>query len=153
MRIFIDSDACPVKDEIMRIAQEEKVMAYFVSSTNHFFAVKGGAIYYQWVLVDHEKEALELYIANEINAGDVVITQDYRLASMVLGKKGYVITPRGRHIDQENIEFLLFKKDIHSKVFRTFCKLNGNKSLHEEDRLLFSLKLLELINSLQKEGY
>ncbi len=153
MRIFVDSDACPVKEEIMKIAQAEKVMAYFVSSTRNFFVVKEGAVYYQWVLADQGKEALELYIANQINAGDIVITHDYGLASMVLGKKGYVMTPRGRRIDQDNIEFLLFRKHVHSKVFRTFCKLNGSKSLHEEDRLLFSLKLLELINCSQKEGY
>ncbi len=152
MKIFVDSDSCPVKQEIMQIAQTLKIKTYFVSTECHFFVVESNSLYYQWVCVDQVQDRSDIYIANHIQPGDIVITQDYGLASLVLGKRACVMTFRGRRIDHDNIEFLLFKKSIHSKIFRSACKLNGEKVMNEEDRELFAEKLNDLLISLKKEG-
>lgn len=152
MRIFVDADSCPVKEEIVRVAQHLQVMTYFVSNRKRFFLVKENYLYYQWVVIGEENQAFEMYILDNIVAGDTVVTEDYRIANLVLAKKGSVITFRGRQINHDNIEFLLFKRHVDHKVLKNHRKTEENKTFHMEDRVLFSLKLAELLNSLKKEG-
>jgi len=152
MRIFIDSDACPVIEEIMRVTQENQVNSYFVSTANQFFVVKDSPIYYHWVLVDDKEDTVDSFIAKYVEAGDVVITQNYELALSVINKGVKVITNRGRYINDDNIDFLLFMKRIRTRIINAGRKYECFSAMECEDRDLFSVKLIELINCIKKEG-
>jgi len=152
MRIFIDSDACPVIEEIMCIVQENKVNSYFVSTVNQFFVVKENPIYYHWILVDNKEDTVGSFIAKHVEAGDIVITQNYEIALSIINKGVKIITNRGRYINNDNIDFLLFMKRIRTQIINAGRKLECFSAMQCEDRTLFSVKLIELINSIKKEG-
>ena len=109
MKIFVDADACPVKEAIVEIARKNKVDVVFVVSTAGYFDRGWDA---EKVLVDSLPQAVDIAIINRVEAGDVVVTQDYGLAALVLGKHGKAISPRGYIFNDRNIDRVLQQKHI-----------------------------------------
>ncbi|OEF96211.1 DUF188 domain-containing protein [Desulfuribacillus alkaliarsenatis] len=147
MKILVDADTCPVSDEIMRVSQLYKINTYFVATTNRLFLITGESIYYQWHFVDQSKYSTDIFIANNIDKGDIIITQNYQLAMLALAKKGIVMTYRGRIIESDNIDFLLYKRNVYPKTSQSKRPIISQQ-MDVEDRILFKNKLIELINSL-----
>lgn len=108
MRIFVDADVCPVKQEIMSIALKFHFNVHFVASYNHLSDKKYGG---DWTFVDTGKEAVDLYIVNHVKKDDVVVTQDIGLAGILLKKGVHVITPRGK-------QYTVLKQHYNSAIFR-----------------------------------
>lgn len=98
--IVVDGDACPVKAEIAETARQFKVPVLMVSSFDHFLQGGEGV---RTVQVDRSDQSADLYIANHIKPYDVVITQDYGLAALALGKRCYVLSFRGREFNDRDI--------------------------------------------------
>jgi hypothetical protein len=97
--IFVDADACPVRNEISAIASGRRERLLFVASYNH----KPGDIkgYGEWSFVDPDAEASDMYILNHIQNKDILITHDIGLASLALQKGAVVLSPTG-HMFTEN---------------------------------------------------
>ncbi len=76
--IMVDADSCPVKEEIVEIANSFTVDAVFVASYAHMQNDLNGAV---WKFIDSSKEAADLFIMNNVKTGDAVVTQDIGLAS------------------------------------------------------------------------
>ncbi|MDO3409179.1 YaiI/YqxD family protein [Saccharibacillus sp. CPCC 101409] len=148
-RILVDADACPVKEEVKRAARTANVPAVFVSSYDHMLREQSGV---QIVRVDPGKESADLYIVNHTKAGDVVVTQDYGLAALVLAKKAFALSERGAVYDAGNIEFLLDRRHISAKVRRGGGRTKGPRKFTAEDRAVFSEKLLKLLHDLQEKS-
>ncbi len=123
MKIFVDGDACPVKEDIVTIVQEKTLQLRLgqVSSTGsgqvlEVIFVISTASYFdrywnvQTILVDALPQAVDIAIVNRMEAGDVVVTQDYGLAALVLGKTGRAISPRGYLFSNTNIDRLLYTR-------------------------------------------
>ena len=91
--IVVDGDACPVKTEIAQTARLFNIPVLLVSSYDHLLQGGEGV---RTVQVDRSDQSADLYIANHIKPYDVVITQDYGLAALALGKRCYVLSFRGR---------------------------------------------------------
>ncbi|OEH86170.1 hypothetical protein BHU72_11560 [Desulfuribacillus stibiiarsenatis] len=151
MKIYVDVDSCPVKEEIKHICQQHEIPTYFVSNRKHLFVVKEPLLHYQWVRVEGS-DGIKNYLQNHLSEGDIVISHDVKVASQALEKKSVVITFRGRVISHHNIEFLEYKKHIQLQQPIASRDSNHTDMMQQEDRLLFSIKLTELIISLQKEG-
>lgn len=148
MRILVDADACPVKDEIRHAAAKLGVPVVLVSSHDHMLREEAGV---QVVRVDRGKESADLYIVNHLRAGDLVVTQDYGLAALVLAKRAYALSERGVIYDADNIEFLLDRRHISAKVRRGGGRTKGPKKFTAEDRAAFSEKCLKLLYDLQEK--
>lgn len=148
MRILVDADACPVKDEIKRAAGFVGVPVILVSSYDHVLREEAGV---QVVRVDRGKESADLYIVNHLRAGDLVVTQDYGLAALVLAKRAYALSERGVVYDVDNIEFLLDRRYINAKVRRGGGRTKGPKKFTAEDRAAFSEKCLKILYDLQEK--
>ena len=119
MKIIIDADACPVVDIAVGIAKERNLECILVCDNTHFIQ-KDGA---ETIIVDKGADSADCRIANLTEKGDVVITQDYGLAALVLGKGGKALNQNGLIYSDTNIENLLFTRFIGKKE-----RMAGNRT-------------------------
>lgn len=119
MKIIIDADACPVVDIAVGIAKERNLECILVCDNTHFIQ-KDGA---ETIIVDKGADSADCRIANLTEKGDVVITQDYGLAALVLGKGGKSLNQNGLIYSDTNIENLLFTRFIGKKE-----RMAGNRT-------------------------
>ncbi len=135
MKIFVDADACPVKKTIVRLAKKYGIRAVFVVSTASYFD-RGWNV--EKVLVDSLPQAVDIAIVNRVEAGDVVVTQDYGLASLVLGKKSKAISPRGRIFHEQNIDRLLQQRQMRYEARKAGMRSKGPRKRSNEDDVRFT---------------
>ena len=142
MKIFVDADACPVKEAIVTIARANGVAVVFVVSLANYFE-RGWPV--ENVIVDALPQAVDIAIVNRMAAGDVVVTQDYGLALLVLGKRGQAISPRGHRFHDGNIDRLMQSRYIHAAARKAGVRLKGPKKISPEDRTRFSQNFQRLL--------
>jgi len=143
-RVYVDADACPFKDDIVEIATANGWAVTMVA--NYCHEIEGGEGI-EVVRVDREREAVDIAIANRARAGDVVITQDYGLAVIVLGKGARALSPRGRIFATGDIESLLEARHHAQKTRRAGGRLQGPPRLQPADRERFRRALESLVNA------
>lgn len=144
MKIIVDADACPVKNIIKQIAIKYNIPVIMVCDTSHIL----NDDYCKVVTVDKFADSADIYIINHTQAGDLVITQDYGVAAMAIGKKAYAISNSGMEFNDENMDKLLFERFLNKKVRRAGQRTKGPSKRTEEDNLNFEsglLKILEII--------
>ncbi len=108
MKILVDADACPVKDEIIRVARKYKLEVIYFVDINH----RLNNDYAQVITVDQGADSVDLALINHMNKDDVIISQDYGVATLAIGKGGYVIHPSGRELNNDNIDMLMFERHL-----------------------------------------
>lgn len=148
-KIVVDADACPVKKEIEQAARNFGTEVWMVASYDH--RLKAGESV-RTIQVDRSDQSADLYIANCINAGDVLITQDFGLATIGLAKNAYVLSNRGQAYSAQTIDFLLEKRHEQSKKRRSGQHTKGPRAFTGEDRNRFLQTLTKLLGSLQENG-
>ena len=134
MKVFVDADACPVKEDIVEIAQQHEIPVTFIVSTAGHFE-RGWKV--ETILVDSLPQAVDIAIVNRLEADDVVVTQDYGLALLVLGKRGKAISPRGYIFTDENIDGCLLRRQMNSEARKAGIRRKGSKKRSENDRNRF----------------
>ena len=107
--IFVDADACPVKEEVERVANRHKIKTYIVSN--------GGIRPSQnpllnLVVVSKEADAADIWISENMSANDIVVTSDIVLAANVIEKGARVIKPTGEILNGKNIGEILAMRDL-----------------------------------------
>lgn len=144
MRILVDADACPVKKIIIQVGKEFHIPVILVSSISHF-STKEEEV--ERIIVDNAAEAVDIAIANHINKGDIVVTQDYGLASIVIAKGGIAIHHHSFIYSEDNMDELLFKRHLHAKIRRSGGKHKGPKAFGEKEKVLFRHFLVNVISN------
>lgn len=144
MKILIDADGCPVVDLTVNIARTFGIELVIVCDTAHYIEHTG----VETVLVPTGMDAVDFTIANRVVPGDLVITQDYGLAAMILAKKGYAINQNGFLYTEHNIDQLLFRRHVVKAARKTGQRLKGPKKRKEEDDTLFEEALIKLCQRL-----
>jgi uncharacterized protein YaiI (UPF0178 family) len=142
MHILVDGDACPVKEEVFRVAGAHGVPVVLVASRAHVMPERPGV---EVLVVDAEPQAADLAIANRARAGDVVVTGDYGLACMVLGRRARVIGFRGQRYTEGNIDGLMAQRHIHARARRGGARTRGPRAFSDEDRAAFVRALEALL--------
>ena len=142
--MLIDADACPVVKETLEFAREKKLVVYLVSNFNHeYFPTKD----VKTITVDQSPEAADLALVNHSLTGDIVVTQDYGLACMLLGKRVKVISPRGRIFTNQNIESLMESRHLARKERkRRLGRGKGPSPFTQKDSLRFLRNLEKLLS-------
>ncbi|WP_334071940.1 MULTISPECIES: YaiI/YqxD family protein [Paenibacillus] len=148
-RIVVDGDSCPVKTEIAEAARRFGIKVLMVSSYDHVLRESEGV---EVVQVDRSQQSADLYIANHIARGDIVITQDYGLAALAIAKSCKTMSPRGDIYHPGNIDYLLERRHHHAKARRGGRYLKGPKPFTDEDRTHFAEVLVKLLRDLQENG-
>ena len=129
MKILIDADGCPVVDLTLQAAAEHGLEAILFCDTSHEFKEKNARV----VTVDKGSDSADFALIRQVKPGDIVVTQDYGLAAMVLAKRGYPITQNGKRLT--NIDTLLLTRHAAKKARRGGYRLKGpSKRTAEQDK-------------------
>ncbi|WP_281888193.1 YaiI/YqxD family protein [Paenibacillus sp. YYML68] len=146
-KIMVDADACPVKPEIRQAAALHGVPVLMVASFDHRLQPEEGV---QIVQVDRSSQSADLYIANKVSPGDVLVTQDFGLAALALGKRAYAMSNRGQLYQDKSIDFLLERRHEQARLRRGGKYTKGPKPFTEQDRQIFLQSLTKLLSRLQE---
>lgn len=144
---YVDADSCPVKEEILTYRFRNDIKLVFVMSYAHSMQLPDEV---GQVMVDSDKEAVDLYILNHIHHGDVCVTQDHALASLLLRKQVQVISPRGLEYNEQTIEQLLDVRYISAQKRRRGIRTKGPKPFTGEDRERFVQILKKILQNEQE---
>lgn len=139
MKILIDGDGCPVVRETIEIARQLSIPVIVVTNYAHELT----SDYAEIVRVDFGRDVADLYIANHMVKGDVVISQDYGLAAMIIAKGGYVVNQYGTVINNDNIDMILSKRHFNKKLRERHGKYTKFKKRTREDNEKFVVSLKE----------
>ncbi|OXS62481.1 DUF188 domain-containing protein [Cohnella sp. CIP 111063] len=146
-RVVVDGDACPVKAEIAATVRQCGATALLVSSHAHVLNPEPSV---EVVTVDAGNQSADLYIANVLKRGDILVTGDYGLAALGLARGSSVLTPRGKIIRESDIEGLLEQRHFSAKLRRGGVRTKGPSSFTAEDRDRFQQKLTALLRGMQE---
>ncbi|MDD2971556.1 MAG: YaiI/YqxD family protein [Lachnospiraceae bacterium] len=144
MKIIVDADACPVTHIVERIAMEKEIDTLLICDTSHVMQ----STYSQVITVDKGADSADFMVIQKGSKGDVVVTQDYGVAAMALGKGMYAIHQSGKWYTNENIDEMLFERHM-AKQARKSSKnhMKGPKKRTREDDQRFEASLRKLIES------
>ncbi|MBU3099279.1 MULTISPECIES: YaiI/YqxD family protein [Clostridium] len=141
MRIIVDADGCPGKQLIEKAAKDSSIELIMFCDINHVLSSDYASIRY----VDSGFQTVDMKVANEAKSKDIVITQDFGVAAMVLAKGSYAIGPKGHIYDDNNIDKLLFERHLSGKLRRSGGKTFGPKKRTSEDDDKLYNNLIKLI--------
>ena len=150
MHIWVDADACPVVSLVERAAQRRNVPVTLLCDTNHVLTSE----YSQVIVIGAGADAVDFALVNRCCKGDLVVTQDYGVAAMALGKGAYGIHQSGKWYTQDNIGGLLMDRHLAQKARRSSGKhhLKGPKKRTPEDDARFAASLERLLDRIQQES-
>ncbi|MBS3970178.1 MAG: DUF188 domain-containing protein [Clostridia bacterium] len=140
MKILVDADSCPKKAMmiLIELAGLYNVPLLAISSFNH--QIEG----IEKIIVGNEPQAADMALINKTSRGDIVVTQDWGLASLVLSKGGNCIAPSGYVYSKEKIAFMLEERHIKAKVRKGGGRTKGPapRSKEDDERFRKNLELL-----------
>jgi uncharacterized protein YaiI (UPF0178 family) len=143
MRIFIDADACPVKDETYKVAARYGLTTTVVS--NSFIAIPPSRLI-ERMIVEAGPDVADDWIAERCEPGDLVITNDIPLADRVLKADGTAIAPNGRLFTADSIGGALAQRSIMEHIRSTGEITGGPRPFAAADRSRFLQALDEAVN-------
>lgn len=127
MRILVDADSCPTIRQIEDVACWHDVPVTLLCDTNHLLV----SDYSEVSVVGAGKDAVDYELVRMCDAGDVVITQDYRLASILLGRRAYVLHWDGRQYTGDGPDIRLGGRLLFR---RAFLPQEASKRTEEDDQ-------------------
>lgn len=140
-KVIVDADACP--RNCMDILRREKSNFGYelvtVASFNHQIDNA------KHIVVGNEPDAADIAVINQVKSGDIVVTQDWGLAALVLGKGGLALGPNGRIYDNQLIDFMLEERSVKAKVRRSGGRTKGPTARKGLDDRRFRESLIKLL--------
>ena len=145
MQIFVDADACPVTRIVEQTARERGIPCSLLCDTNHVLS----SDYSEIRIIGAGADAVDFALINLCHKGDIVVTQDYGVAAMALGKGAYAIHQSGRWYTNENIDRLLMERHMAKKARmgkgKHHLKGPAKRTQEDDDRFRESFeKLVEM---------
>ncbi len=149
MQIYVDADACPVVGIVEKTARKYQIPVTLLCDTNHVLT----SGYSEVIVVGAGADAVDYKLISLCRRGDIVVSQDYGVAAMALGKGAYAIHQSGKWYTDENIDQMLMERHLNKKARRASQKnhLKGPKKRTEEDDERFAQSFEQLIKAALKE--
>jgi hypothetical protein len=144
LEIYVDADACPVKTEIVRVAERHGVVVHMVS--NSWMRLPEGALVKR-VIVSEGFDAADDWIAERAGTGDIVVTADIPLADRCLKAGADALGPTGKPFTADNIGTAMAMRDLMGHLRDTGEVRGNNPAFTSRDRSQF-MQALE--NAVQK---
>lgn len=145
-RLLIDGDACPVKDEVLRVATRHDLKVLIVANRWH----RIDHYLVEQVVVPEGADAADDVIAARAEKGDVVITNDIPLAARCLEKGALPIDPRGRPFAEANIGMQVAMRDLMKDLRETGAITGGPAGFTKQDRSRFLDGLEKLVQQAKR---
>ena len=144
MKILVDADACPVKEIIVSLAKQRQIPVIMLIDTSH--SLNDG--YSKIITVDKQTDSVDFALMGLLAREDIVVTQDYGLAAMVLGKGARAVNQNGLVYTNDNIDKLLMERHIGAKVRRGGGRTKGPAKRTKEDNERFEAAFIILLETL-----
>ena len=141
MRILVDADACPVKQIIVRLAKHKDIPVTMLIDTSH--ELNDG--YSTIITVDKQADSVDYALMGLLGREDIVVTQDFGLAAMVIGKGAKAINQNGLVYTDANMDRLLMERHIGQKVRRNGGRTKGPAKRTKEDDARFEAAFGKLL--------
>ena len=143
LHIFVDADACPVVSIVENIAYKYSVPVTLLCDTNHVLESE----YSEVIVVGAGADAVVYKLISICHKGDIVVSQDYGVAAMALGKGAYAIHQSGKWYTNDNIDQMLMERHLNKKARRASGKnhVKGPKKRTPEDDEHFSESFEKMI--------
>lgn len=143
MKIFVDADACPVIDIVEDIATKYNIPVTLLCDTNHVLT----SDYSEVVVVGAGADAVDYKLISICHRGDIVVTQDYGVAAMALGKGAFAIHQSGKWYTNENIDQMLMERHLNKKARRASSRnhIKGPRKRADEDDQRFAESFEKLL--------
>ena len=142
MTVYVDADACPVTRIVERIAKAYLVPVILLCDTNHVLSSDYCGVH----VIGAGADAVDIALINLCRRGDVVVTQDYGVAALALGKGARAIHQSGMRYTDENIDALLMERHMAKKARRSGKHhLKGPSRRTEEDDRKFAASFERMI--------
>jgi uncharacterized protein YaiI (UPF0178 family) len=148
LHIFIDADACPVKQEVYRVASRYRLDVTLVA--NSWMRVPNE----RWIVlevVDSRFDAADDWIVEQVQPHDIVVTADIPLASRCIKEGAHVIGPTGKPFTEDNIGQAVATRDLLSELRAAGEVTGGPPPLKKSDRSRFLQQLDEVIQSIRRK--
>ena len=143
MKIIVDADAAPKNalDICRAAAARYSLQLVTVANFNHRIESD------RHVVVGDAPQEVDIRVINLTGRKDIVVTQDWGLAAMILGKGAFALSPSGRVFQKDSIDFLLEEREIKARFRRSGGRTRGPKKRTAEDDRNFKKSLFRLIES------
>jgi uncharacterized protein YaiI (UPF0178 family) len=147
--IYVDADACPVKDEVVRVATRHGLVVHMVGNT--WMRLSDDPVVRR-VVVPGTPDAADDWIAERAGAGDVVVTADIPLAARVIARGARVVRPNGKPIDQASVGLTVAVRDLHTHLREVGEITRGPAAFTKQDRSRFLDVLETTVRAALKSG-
>lgn len=141
MRILIDADGCPVVDLTIGLAREFGLECIILCDTAHYFNREGA----RTVVLSQGADSVDFALVNMVQAGDIVVTQDYGLAAMCLARNSKPVNQNGMRYHDGNIDGLLASRHTAQKIRRGGGRTKGPTKRTKEQDEAFICQLRNMI--------
>ena len=147
VKIYVDADACPVKNEIERIAARHDLITYMVCnggirpSRNPLINL---------IVVNQESDAADIWIIGNIEKNDICVTNDIPLAEQCLKKGALAIRPNGMRFTIDNIGMAIATREIMGKIRESGEVTSGPPPFSKLDRSKFLSYMENVVRSANK---
>lgn len=140
LKVNIDADGSPVVASTVEIAQKMGIEVVIYCDTSHQIDIPN----VQTKIISKGADAVDFAILSDVKKGDIVVTQDYGLAAMVLAKGAFCIDQNGREFTNENIDQLLFTRHLGQKIRAAGGRTKGPKKRDKELNKIYENKFKKL---------
>ncbi len=148
LNIYVDGDACPVKDEVFRVAERHNLKVYLVS--NSWLRIGANPLIEQ-VVVSQGPDVADDWIAERIGEDDIIITSDIPLADRCIKNAACAIAPTGKPFTANSIGMALAVRNLMTNL-REIGEVNGNNSsFTKQDRSRFLSELETQIMTIKRK--
>ncbi|WP_119458400.1 YaiI/YqxD family protein [Rhodospirillaceae bacterium SYSU D60014] len=145
--IYIDGDACPVKDEVLRVAERHALIVHLVS--NRWLRVTESPLVRR-VVVPEGLDAADDWIAEHIGDNDIVVTADIPLAARCLKKGARALGPTGKPFTENSIGMAVAMRDLMAQLRDSGEIKGGGPAFSKQDRSRFLEALEQMIQSIRR---
>ena len=132
MNILIDADGCPVVDLTLQIAKQFGIPVIILCDTSHQIERKGA-------------DSVDFALVNRVKPGDLVVTQDYGLASMCLARCARVLNQNGLEYTADNMDALMLRRYENKKLLRAGKHPKGSAKRTKEQDMKFAEVLRKIL--------
>ncbi len=141
MKVIVDADACPkaVLQTCLDLGRKHNIQVWTVASFNH--NIKSD----HHIMVGSDSQEADIKITNLADKGDIVVTQDWGLAAMLVGKQARCLSPGGKEYRPEYIDFLLEERELKAKYRRSGGRTKGPKKRTGKNDTDFLIELEKMI--------
>lgn len=143
MQILVDADACPVRNIIEKVAKEYGLPVVMFIDTSHEL----GDGYSRVITVDKMRDSVDLALINHARKEDIVVTQDFGLAALALGKGAYAIDQNGLVFSGKNMDRLLFERFLGQKVRRAGGRTSNPRKRSPDDDARFETAFRAMVKN------